>query len=97
MKKPATPKPDRTEALLAALIQPAIGMMRRAGISRMSIARDKSVVLQMVDGETLTIETTAEVAPPPLEVPRFHRLPGGTPSCQECLKFGPDYCSIHAV
>lgn len=73
----AAPKPDRSGILLAALLQPTIGMMLTAGISRMSIARDKSVVLQMVDGETLTIEAMAQpVSPPPPAAAKCSRCGG---------------------
>lgn len=87
---------DRTEALLAALLQPAIETMLRAGISRMTVARDKSVVLQMEDGETITVEATATEATRPTRVGNWVPEPGSMPSCQECLRHGPDYCPIHA-
>lgn len=45
------------ERLLGALLQPTIDMMLNAGISRMTVARDKSVVIQMEAGETITLET----------------------------------------
>jgi hypothetical protein len=87
---------DRTETLLAALLQPTIDMMQGAGISRMAIARDKSVVLQMEDGETLTIEPSADAARPAVTSGNWVPVDGAEPFCRECLRHGPDYCPIHA-
>jgi hypothetical protein len=39
--------------VIAALLTPTIEAMRQAGISRLGIERDKSILLQMDDGEVI--------------------------------------------
>jgi len=52
-----TPSPTLDlERLLAALLKPTIEMMQAAGIARMACGRDKSFVLQMESGATVTID-----------------------------------------
>ena len=41
------------EKVVAALLTPVIESMRQAGIARLSIERDRSVVLQMDDGTVI--------------------------------------------
>lgn len=43
------------EQVLAALLAPTVQTMEQAGISRLNIERDGSVLLQMFDGEVLTV------------------------------------------
>lgn len=42
--------------LLATLLEPTVEMMKRAGIKRVTIERDKGLVLQLESGEVVSIE-----------------------------------------
>lgn len=56
MKMTETEKEAERERLLAALLTPTLEVMKRAGIARMGIYQDGSIVLQMEAGGVVTIE-----------------------------------------
>lgn len=59
MKMTETEKEAERERLLAALLAPTLDVMKRAGIARMGIYQDGSIVLQMEAGGVVTIDPQA--------------------------------------